>query len=277
VSGEPTRLRAVRPDLGEALDSCIARALAKDVNDRWPSAEHFRRALLDAWGDPGADVADVAAFVKSETAPTLDERGRHVAHILEERGAPTERASVPLTSTITAPTTRWRKRRVVVGVVVGVFAVGALAWGLHAAGARARRVDLAPSLPALTSSPPVASALPIEPVPPPPESATPAAPRTMVQLLANAPVARLQVAGRSVVPIAPSKEISVPLGPVEAKRTLHVVAVASDGRRAVLDLPAEASSATIRFGPSPGPKPHASGPAPTAPAPVLLPDSLGTP
>lgn len=49
VSGDfPPNARSVRPDVDERLDRVCARALARDPNDRWATADEMRRALEEA-------------------------------------------------------------------------------------------------------------------------------------------------------------------------------------------------------------------------------------
>jgi serine/threonine-protein kinase len=265
VSGKPTPLRAVRPDLDPAIEACVARALAPDTRERWESAEEFRRGLIDAWGGPIADVADVAAYVRREVAGTLEERARQISLRAEE--SPSRRAAVA--PTLSAPRARFGKRRIGAAVALCTVAAGSVAWALHAR-TRPAAVASAPPLPPVgttSTGPPIPEE---PPAPPPPAAATVAAAAPSVRLVANAPVARLMVARRAIVPITPSKEISVTLAPAEAKRVIHVVAVSNDGRRANLDLPAGASSAVLRFDPPPKPRSAAS-------VPELLPDTLRTP
>ncbi|WP_084523721.1 serine/threonine-protein kinase [Nocardia inohanensis] len=61
---DPLRVSAVRPDLPAALDPILARALAKDPDDRYPTCAEFTDAALAAYySDPAIAVTAPARFV----------------------------------------------------------------------------------------------------------------------------------------------------------------------------------------------------------------------
>jgi eukaryotic-like serine/threonine-protein kinase len=62
-----------RPDVSEALDRVVARALAHDRSMRFETAQVMAEALRDA--SPPATPAEVGAWVRSLAGDTLDERG----------------------------------------------------------------------------------------------------------------------------------------------------------------------------------------------------------
>ena len=80
VEAAPPHARPLRPDLPEALDAVIARALAKDPAERFQTAKDMARALressselpLDQWRSltPGAWLAPAAAASTDFAAPT---------------------------------------------------------------------------------------------------------------------------------------------------------------------------------------------------------------
>jgi serine/threonine-protein kinase len=78
VREEPVRLSELRPELGEAVDEVMARALAKDPSDRQPSCREFAFDLASA-----LDV-DVAELVSQEAT----------AHVLIASDDPGTRAIV---------------------------------------------------------------------------------------------------------------------------------------------------------------------------------------
>ncbi len=88
VSEPPLRLRSVRPDLAPELDDLVARALQMDRNNRYPTAEDFRRAVVQAAdatcgrAEPRERGADVSELVGDR----LETRRAKVAEVLELRG-----------------------------------------------------------------------------------------------------------------------------------------------------------------------------------------------
>lgn len=65
IEDEPPPASTRRPGLPRALDPVLARALAKDPAQRWPSAAAMVAALREALGEAGAEAAAV-----EQTAPT---------------------------------------------------------------------------------------------------------------------------------------------------------------------------------------------------------------
>jgi eukaryotic-like serine/threonine-protein kinase len=86
LSEVPKPPSALRPDISADLDMIVLRALAKDPEDRFPSAEEMDRELSRVAGGAGvtAETADAATAVLSgaglaETAPTMISRRPVVA------------------------------------------------------------------------------------------------------------------------------------------------------------------------------------------------------
>jgi serine/threonine-protein kinase len=97
VSQPPPRLRTVEPETAPALDECIARALSPDLDQRFATAEEFRRALIAALDAPMADPADVARHVQRLVQPALDARAKEIEAVLQRRtDAAPARAEPPL-------------------------------------------------------------------------------------------------------------------------------------------------------------------------------------
>lgn len=111
-------VRSLRPDVDDALDACVARALAKNPADRWATASEFGAALAavitpvryDAWhGRPETSASpDVPVTVVAPTDP--EEEG-------SERGPAWYRS---------------RTARVIGAAVVLLAALGGVAWSTGA-------------------------------------------------------------------------------------------------------------------------------------------------
>lgn len=76
ASGSMARLKDVRPDLPQPLLAAIDGALAVNPDDRWPTADIFRKHLQTAAASCGgmADVDHVGAFVISVMADVIEAR-----------------------------------------------------------------------------------------------------------------------------------------------------------------------------------------------------------
>ena len=87
ASVPPPRLREVEPSVPELLDQCVAKALAMNVEDRWPTAQAFKQALQEACRAHGevAETEEVADFVSRIVEPVILERRARAAEILELR------------------------------------------------------------------------------------------------------------------------------------------------------------------------------------------------
>ncbi|GAB4582352.1 serine/threonine-protein kinase [Nocardia sp. IFM 10818] len=80
----PLRISAVRPDLPEALDSVLERALAKDPEDRFPSCAEFVTAATQAYyADPAMAVTAPARPIPAP--PPTDKRRKRLGQRLFRR------------------------------------------------------------------------------------------------------------------------------------------------------------------------------------------------
>ena len=72
----PARVSSMAPEIGEGLDEVVARALEKQPDDRFATAEEMGRALEAAASGAGliADRAAVGAFVRAAFGAELEER-----------------------------------------------------------------------------------------------------------------------------------------------------------------------------------------------------------
>lgn len=154
----PESLRGRRPDVPEALDRVLLRALSPDPEARFASAEAMALALEDAAGI--ASSALVGAWVSDLAAATLAEREARIAEI-EAQGTPPpppppttapphEAASVPTASAETeadrGPSSRAPARLLAVGAVGLALAVGAGALLRRpTAGTRAHETSIPPN------------------------------------------------------------------------------------------------------------------------------------
>lgn len=59
VHEEPERASAHNPELSDGIDGVLQRALAKDRNDRFPTARHFSQALASAVRDASSTTYDL--------------------------------------------------------------------------------------------------------------------------------------------------------------------------------------------------------------------------
>lgn len=106
ASQAPPRLREVKPDVPAVFDEAVAKALAMDMDARWPTANAFKQALAAACVATGetADIEEVAAFTVRCVEPVIAERRARVAEIVRLRAkverlagvdAPTSGGSLP--------------------------------------------------------------------------------------------------------------------------------------------------------------------------------------
>ena len=133
---EPPRVRLLRPELPGELDAVVGRALAKDPQDRYPSAGDFARAVGAALeGQPTIEaersVAVGAAAPGPPEATTTAERQRVEAVAEAEAGgepvAPPSIADGLETEAIPLPATVARSRRRGPWIALGIVAVVAAA------------------------------------------------------------------------------------------------------------------------------------------------------
>jgi len=89
---QPPLLRHYAPELPPALESAVMRALAKDPEDRPPTALAFAQSLVGALGEP---LADPAAFQSAEERAAVRRR-RTSSGLVLRAPAPQKRAFVKL-------------------------------------------------------------------------------------------------------------------------------------------------------------------------------------
>ncbi|MDI1451614.1 serine/threonine-protein kinase [Polyangium sp. 6x1] len=91
---EAPRLSVEVPDLGDALDVVVGRALEKDPAARFQSADEFAAALEEAARRAGyfASTAEVSRVVREAVGDTLAARRKEVRARLSELGLPSTRA-----------------------------------------------------------------------------------------------------------------------------------------------------------------------------------------
>jgi eukaryotic-like serine/threonine-protein kinase len=87
VTEVPPRLRSVDPEIPEALDDVVARALTMDVESRIPSAIELRRQLDEAFRSCGgiAEPQEVGEFVQRIFGSRLQERRIRIAEVRKLR------------------------------------------------------------------------------------------------------------------------------------------------------------------------------------------------
>ena len=76
VTEPPRTLRSVDPEISEALEQAVSKALAMDPNDRWPTAAAFAKALAAA--APRAEPEDVAEYVRKSAGPKIEQRREQI-------------------------------------------------------------------------------------------------------------------------------------------------------------------------------------------------------
>jgi serine/threonine protein kinase len=84
----PTRARHVRAELPRELDEVVGRALTMQPSERFPTAEAFAEALVEAARGAGvarAEAKEVRAFLLSLVGPKLDARREKATKIRELR------------------------------------------------------------------------------------------------------------------------------------------------------------------------------------------------
>ena len=95
VTTPPPRLREIDPSVSETLDETVAKALAMETTDRWPTAAAFSKALAAAI-EPG-DAEALAEYVRTVASAKLEQRReqiRSMGALRAKMGEITDAASV---------------------------------------------------------------------------------------------------------------------------------------------------------------------------------------
>ena len=289
VTEPPLKLRAVRSDAPEALDDAISSALSVNREERCPTAEELRRRILEALKDSAgtADSAEVADYVSKLSQPKLAvrreraeavrrDRERSAADRLKAPGLDlrlTDLAHEPVTeaATVTAPLRSPKARRsgariaavIITAGILGVLGFVLLRAKSHPAGAAGGEASEA--LPATETAAanrtpaqaPLSSA-------PPTSSAQPSSPE--LRVVADAPIARLRIAGRTIALAPPERDVTVNLTAGERQSVDRLEATSADGRRVTLGLDPSSGSVKIAFPAADrdAPRPKAAMPHPPA-------------
>ena len=299
----PPLLRTVVPDLPEAVEAAVAKALTMDVEGRPESAQAFARELAAACrGSVGiAEVEDVAAWMATHVGPRVSSRRLQVAEARARKEATvvsravetsvplvgsTVRTAAPHTQLIPTVASEQETRQLTDGVsVVGRSAVRSRrpAYVAAAVGAGALAlvgVAFVLARPAPSTQPAVPSVDPSAAGParssnPMSSSAPVVAPvALLLRLHANATIASVRVNGRPVPVGHPGNSVSLELVGFDQASSLAIDAIALDGRRAAIAVPSGASDATLEFrGPAPAfapgrPTPHGAAPPAATPSPT---------
>jgi eukaryotic-like serine/threonine-protein kinase len=293
----PPRLSSVAPDVPAALSDAVAHALTMDVEKRCATAAVLARELRAALSDCGgvAETSVAAEWVNFRIGARVSDRRLHAAEVRQRREQTVVSMSVPQASPTVTESLRTEPQRrkeptvalptrvlpepdgkptdavsvvgkvpapavplagkrlglVAAGVGSMVVLVGLAVWELSA-----HPNDTTPAaIPSVHADPVTSSA-----------SSTPTPPRAPLHVHANAPLAWLQVDGRSVPLTAGATDVDVDLGSVAPGTALTVDAASVDARRASLMIASDAPALSVDF-PAPATYPAAVRPAP-APRPT---------
>jgi serine/threonine-protein kinase len=296
----PPLLSSVAPDVPVEIEDAVAGALEMRVDDRFPTAQAFAKALSAACRATlgVAEIDEVAAWMKQHVGPKLAARRKQVAGaralcdekertrretpvameatVDPRRGAPTELLPTvaseqeprQLTDGVSVVGRGWRTAR---SLAVGPRAIaggGILAAVLIVCVAAWRMSTDHPET-RRADEPVVPSVAVTSTGGSPASGAPPAAPAaTTLRLRANAAIASLRVNGRDVPVVRPAFTVDVDLAGLGQEPSLSIDAVASDGRRAAVAVPTGAAEVSLVFPlrPLQGQPVRAAGAHRTAPA-----------
>jgi serine/threonine-protein kinase len=167
VLGAPVEAPSVaRPDLGEAFDACVMRALAREADDRFQSAKEMALALESASRTLGmASSSEIGEWVTQLVGDDLKSRAQRIVEI-ESSGAAaqSQRPTVPESdlSSISVShtgihTTKPKTRLIAAGLIVlaasGAFAVVLARRSAAPVATHPLAADPQPSITAATSTP----------------------------------------------------------------------------------------------------------------------------
>jgi serine/threonine-protein kinase len=275
----PPLLGSVSPEVPVGIEAAVAGALEMRLDDRFPTAQAFSKALAAACrATVGvAEIDEVAAWMKQHVGPKLAARRKQVAGaralcdekertrretpvVVEatvdpRRGAPTEllptvaSAQEPrqLTDGVSVMGRGWRTAR---SLAVGRRAIagGGILAALLILSVAAWRMSTGHRDVPTAGTPVASSALAASSTTVPGSSATPAAPAApTLRLRANAAIASLRVNGHSIPVARPAFTVDVGLAGLDQEPSLSIDAVANDGRRAEVAVPTGAAEVSLEF------------------------------
>ena len=247
------RLAAARLGLPEPVVDAVKRALSRDRDARFATAEAFRMALVQAWEAvaPMASTQEVSVYVHSAYSE-LSARGEL------NRGSGPHSLLPPLSSTplpraaleappaeVRVPARRRWPRVILAGGVIGLIA--ALGWGvvkvssrvppgvvaLPVAVASKPLPELAPALAPLPSVPLLLTRAVLPPVP-----VRGTAPEVTLTVFSSVPLRRLTVGGRLVSLGPRRREVTLSLAAAEASAPVELTWATLSGRRGTRTVPA---------------------------------------
>ena len=285
---KPPLLRTVAPEVPEAVEAAVATALAMSPHARHATALAFSKALAAACRDTLgiAEMDEVAAWMAKHVGPKLATLRSQVARVPSPGELPTREEVVdpptaectgparevtvaprvaPIAPTVRLPAPRreppstggvsvvargWRARRssgpgprvLVAAGLLAVLLVGSLAAsrlaGRSDPDARDRGRAVATTA---TASSGLASS-----------ASSPGPSPTKLRLHANAVIASLRVNDRDVPVARPGAAIEVDVAGLDQTSSLAIDAVAADGRRTAVAIPAGATDVGLEFPASSG-------------------------
>ena len=223
------------------------------ATERLPGADRARGG--PEWpDDPPSSTDALPTLIRAEepVPPRSPATGAAVPeHTLTDTASVTTRGR--LEALLRGPSAAARRRLVLAGgatMLLLLGGAGGLWWSMSSpqpglgTSAEPRPADSAPSG-AGGSGAPASSAADRVPGSPGSSAATEAT--LTVSLKANAAIARIELSGRKITPKSPTSELALELSAEEARSTLRVKAVSSDGRVAVLKLNPGQKEAKILF------------------------------
>lgn len=242
------RLRAAHPEVPIALDEVVASALAHDPKKRPPTADAFRRALVDAWAEYGglADPDEVGSYVRSLAGEKLERRREQVAEIVSLRA---RMSSVTRTAEVSARETSSSKEPPVeVAALAASSPASAVEVGVRSPSAR-RRTLLAITAGALAAVtiPAVwysarSDATPSAPAAPASATTMAGTESRVVVFGSKKPITAVRVAGREVT-THPTETLGVPVPDGEHQ----AVVVAADGETKSVVVGSTATQIAVPF------------------------------
>lgn len=232
VSGKrPPLVSSIRSDIPDRVDEAVAAALEPKPSRRLATAQALKQRIEDALVDHGglAGDDDVAEYVRDLVGDELAKNRARAAEVLARRAElrdsgsrvtppPSDVDDVSHTraalATVSAARPRPRSRYFAAGAVLVALAAGAAFY------ANIRASEPAP----VTGPLPFASA------------------RAALHIVANAPIAQLQIDSRTIVVPQATRALEVPLRGDAPER---LVAITEDGRK--LELTLDATSRDLRL------------------------------